>query len=114
MFSSKKILEEILENQKQIIKKIDLLERKILEIERGNKDIKEGVFYTLRNTVILYGKSVLTRLNFLELSEGKPITVSVNEQKEIENSFSEEKDPNIFALPQVSDKSKKNKIRRLN
>ena len=109
MFNNeKKILDKIEKNQQKILKLLEELVQTVSKLETEQKAIKRGVFETLRNTFILYGKSVLTRLNLIELSSNQPISVSENEMREIENSKKDRPDPNIFVLPNMH-KSAKNK-----
>ena len=105
----KNILEKIEKNQQKIIKVLEDISESIVRLEKEQSEVKKISLESLRNTVILYGKSLLTRLNFVELSNNLPVSVSENEKIEIENSKKSSPDPEIFMLPKLykSDRVKK-------
>lgn len=90
------LLLTIAENQVLLSKKLETIEKRL---EKLDKKQTEGFSDTVRGLFILYGKAVMSRLNFMELSEGKPISVSANELHEIRNSQSDEPNPKHLVLP---------------
>ena len=94
--SEKQLLQTIAANQVLLSKKLEAIEKRL---EKMDKKQTQGFGDMLRGLFILYGKAVMARLNFMELSEGKPISVSTNELNEIRNSQSAEPNPNFLILP---------------
>ena len=90
------LLQTIAANQLLLSKKLEAIEKRL---EKLDKKQTEGFADTVRGLFILYGKAVMARLNFMELSEGKPISISSNELNEIRNSQSPEPNPNFLVLP---------------
>lgn len=90
------LLQIVVQNQLALAKKLEVIERKLDKVDakqaKGFGDVVRGIF-------ILYGKAVMARLNFMELSEGKPISASANEMDEIRNSLRDEPDPMKLILP---------------
>lgn len=112
------LLLTIAENQALLVKKLEAVEKRL---EKLDKKQTEGFNDTVRGLFILYGKAVMARLNFMELSEGRPISASENELNEIRNSLRDEPNPDFLILPlqkEVAQKStgdfKKKKISKLN
>jgi len=66
------------------------------------KNITTDLSGILKNQNTFYSKFLLTRLNLIELSEGKKISISRTEQMEIENSRSVSPDERITRLPQLT------------
>lgn len=95
---------------KEVLKKLEAIEERLAVIERklgaidktARKDSKllAGVLPVLqsivKNQCMFYGKFLLTRLNLLEISEGKRPSISVNEKREIENSKAAQPKPSFF------------------
>lgn len=94
--SDRKLLESILQNQVALGKKLDALDKRLAAFEKKQEKNFSSI---ISNLFIIYGKQVMARLNFLELSEGKPISISENEKREIENSMAETPDPKLLVLP---------------
>ena len=122
LFSKKQndheLLQAIAESQVALAKKLEAIEKRL---EKLDKKQTEGFSDTVRGIFILYGKEVMARLNFMELSEGKPISASENEMHEIRNSLRNEPDPNFLILPLQKETEqkptgdfKKKKISKLN
>lgn len=107
--SDSDLLKTIAQNQVALGKKLEQIEKRLVSME---KQQKAGFADTVRGLFILYGKAVMARLNFMELSEGKPISASENEWKEIKNSKSPRPNPNILILPldgQIGEENEKYK-----
>lgn len=94
--SEKELLMTIAQNQVLLSKKLENIEKRL---DKMDKRQTQGFADTVRGLFILYGKAVMARLNFIELSEGKPISASANEWREIKNSQSPRPNPNILILP---------------
>lgn len=94
--SEKELLMTIAQNQVLLSKKLENIEKRL---EKMDKRQTQGFADTIKGLFILYGKAVMARLNFIELSEGKPISASANEWREIKNSQSPRPNPNILILP---------------
>jgi hypothetical protein len=94
--SEKELLATIAQNQVLLSKKLENIEKRL---DKMDKRQTEGFAETIKGLFILYGKAVMARLNFIELSEGKPISASANEWREIKNSQSPRPNPNILILP---------------
>ena len=112
------LLLTIAQNQALLVKKLEAMEERLKKLDKKQT---EGFGDMVRGLFILYGKAVMARLNFMELSEGRPISASENELNEIRNSMREEPDPNVLILPlqkEVQQKPtgdfKKKKISKLN
>jgi hypothetical protein len=90
------LLQTIAANQVLLAKKLEAIEKRL---EKMDKKQTQGFGDTLRGLFILYGKAVMARLNFMELSEGRPISVSNNELNEIRNSQAAEPNPKFLILP---------------
>lgn len=90
------LLKTIAQNQVLLAKKLENIEARL---EKMDKKQSKGFLDTLNGLFILYGKAVMARLNFMELSEGKPISASANEWQEIKNSLSPKPNPNLLVLP---------------
>jgi len=86
----------IAQNQVLLSKKMENIEKRL---DKMDKRQTQGFADTIKGLFILYGKAVMARLNFIELSEGKPISASANEWREIKNSQSPRPNPNILILP---------------
>ena len=94
--SDRDLLLTIAQNQLALAKKLEAVEKKL---EKFDKKQSENFGHVLRGLFIMYGKAVMARLNFIELSEGKPISVSENEMREIRNSLRDDPDPDTLVLP---------------
>ena len=94
--SEKELLMTIAQNQVLLSKKLENIEKRL---DKMDKRQTQGFADTIKGLFILYGKAVMARLNFIELSEGKPISASANEWREIKNSQSPRPNPNILILP---------------
>jgi hypothetical protein len=94
--NEKELLMTIAQNQVLLSKKLENIEKRL---DKMDKRQTEGFAETIKGLFILYGKAVMARLNFIELSEGKPISASANEWREIKNSQSPRPNPNILILP---------------
>lgn len=94
--SDTEMLKMILQNQGRIAQRLEAIEKRL---EKFEKKHERSFFNVIQGLYILYGKAVMARLNFLELSEGRPVTVSDNERKEIDNSFSENPNTKMLVLP---------------
>lgn len=94
--SEKELLLTIAQNQVLLSKKLENIEKRL---DKMDKRQTQGFADTIKGLFILYGKAVMARLNFIELSEGKPISASANEWREIKNSQSPRPNPNILILP---------------
>lgn len=94
--SEKELLMTIAQNQVLLSKKLENIEKRLDKIDKRQT---QGFADTIKGLFILYGKAVMARLNFIELSEGKPISASANEWREIKNSQSPRPNPNILILP---------------
>ncbi len=94
--SEKELLMTIAQNQVLLSKKLENIEKRL---DKMDKRQTQGFADTVKGLFILYGKAVMARLNFIELSEGKPISASANEWREIKNSQSPRPNPNILILP---------------
>ena len=94
--SEKELLTTIAQNQMLLAKKLENIEKRL---DKMDKRQTQGFADTIKGLFILYGKAVMARLNFIELSEGKPISASANEWREIKNSQSLRPNPNILILP---------------
>jgi hypothetical protein len=94
--SEKELLMTIAQNQVLLSKKMENIEKRL---DKMDKRQTQGFADTIKGLFILYGKAVMARLNFIELSEGKPISASANEWREIKNSQSPRPNPNILILP---------------
>jgi hypothetical protein len=103
------LLRLILENQLVIIKHLEAVEQNLEAIAKSyNKSSKtmnqfsKAFAAILGNQKVFYQKFLLTRLNMMEISEGKPVSISRNEQIELENSRSEKPNPEITVLPELN------------
>lgn len=94
--SDRTLLENILQNQVVLGKKLDAIDKRLAAFEKKEEKHFSSI---ISNLFIIYGKQVMARLNFLELSEGKPISISENEKREIENSMAENPDARMLILP---------------
>lgn len=94
--NDKELLMTIAQNQVLLSKKLENIEKRL---DKMDKRQTQGFADTIKGLFILYGKAVMARLNFIELSEGKPISASANEWREIKNSQSPRPNPNILILP---------------
>ena len=94
--NEKELLMTIAQNQVLLSKKMENIEKRL---DKMDKRQTQGFADTVKGLFILYGKAVMARLNFIELSEGKPISASANEWREIKNSQSPRPNPNILILP---------------
>lgn len=94
--NEKELLMTIAQNQVLLSKKLEHIEKRL---DKMDKRQTQGFADTIKGLFILYGKAVMARLNFIELSEGKPISASANEWREIKNSTSPRPNPNILILP---------------
>ena len=94
--NEKELLMTIAQNQVLLSKKLENIEKRL---DKMDKRQTQGFADTIKGLFILYGKAVMARLNFIELSEGKPISASANEWREIKNSQSPRPNPNILILP---------------
>lgn len=113
--SERELLEIILQNQVALGKKLDAMEKKMAAFEKKEERRFANI---ISNLFIIYGKQVMARLNFIELAEGRPISVSENEKREIQNSLSENPDKNMLILPlpnrEDTEKAAKKRKSRLN
>lgn len=98
---------EMIATQREIAKSLERLEKKMDNSNHAQsaffKDISGNLGKIIKNQSVFYTKFLLTRLNLVELSEGKRVSVSKNEQMEFENSKLANPDQRIASLPQLTE-----------
>ncbi len=99
------VVEKMLASHKELAAKLTRIERRMEAANKANstvyRHLSDNLGSIIKNQGVMYTKFLLTRLNFIELSEGRKISVSATEQMELENSASETPDRRITRLPKL-------------
>ncbi|NDF13114.1 MAG: hypothetical protein EB060_09930 [Proteobacteria bacterium] len=110
---AKKSKQKIAPKADTVAKRLDAIEAQLERIEKmlsSQQEAHSNWFESVtKNISVLYGKSVLTRLNLIELSKGEEVTLTDNEQKEINNFLSDRPSPNMLTFNKLIRKGKRTK-----
>ncbi len=95
----------VVKTQRYIVERLDSIEAKLdILIQNTSTDSSETrgmLSKIMNNQAAIYLKLLLARLNFIELSEGRQISVSENEKVELDNSFTQKPQKGIMRLPKL-------------
>lgn len=100
-----KAISGLTDSNKQLVKAMEKIEKRLDVVTAAEtelfKAISANMSQIIKNQGVFYTKFLLTRLNMIELSEGRSISVSRNEQMELENSRTSTPDKKVASLPQL-------------
>ncbi len=100
-----KAISGLTDSNEQLVKAMEKIEKRLDFVTAAEtelfKVISANMSQIIKNQGVFYTKFLLTRLNMIELSEGRAISVSRNEHRELENSRTATPDKKVASLPQL-------------
>lgn len=100
-----KAISNLTDSNQQLSRAMEKIEKRLDMAVAAETDLFKNISASLsqivKNQGVFYTKFLLTRLNMIELSEGRSISVSRNEQAELENSRTQNPDKRVTTLPQL-------------